>query len=229
MTDVKNLKTAVEQKFAHLSVSATINFNELTLEVPKEHLHELCLNLRDQEEFHFEQLMDLCGVDYLTYAQTEWDTEDTTRTGFSRAVEKSQSDHSVWEKPRFAVVYHLLSLQHNHRIRIRSFVDDKDLFMDSVISIWNVANFFEREAFDLYGILFKGHPDLRRILTDYGFIGYPFRKDFPLSGYVEPRYDAALQRVVYEAVDIKPRILVPKVVRNDNRYLNAEQKPAKPE
>lgn len=222
MADVARLKTLVEEKFAPFSVNATIEFGELTIEIPKAHVRECCFTLRDQADFHFEQLMDLCGVDYLTYGQTEWATEETTLTGFSRAVENTQSEYVSWIKPRFAVVYHLLSLKHNHRIRVRTFVEERDLILDSVIEVWNVANFFEREAFDLYGILFGGHPDLRRVLTDYGFIGHPFRKDFPLSGYVEPRYDKALQRVVYEAVDIEPRTLVPRVIRKDNRYIKPE-------
>lgn len=218
MADVETLKNLVEQHFSELEVSCKIARNELTVEVPNKNLYALCLALRDKNEFHFEQLMDLCGVDFSTYGQVEWATENTTLTGFSRGVEKEQSHYVTWNKLRFAVVYHLLSIKHNHRIRIRTFVEEQDPLIDSVIDVWNTANFFEREAFDLYGILFQGHPDLRRVLTDYGFIGHPFRKDFPLSGYVEPRYDAALQRVVNEPVDITPRTLVPRVIRHDNRY-----------
>ncbi len=240
MATVETLKALVEEKFSSFGMTTKINLDELTVEVPKKHIHEICLALRDMADFHFEQLMDLCGVDYSTYGKTEWVTEDATFTGFSRAVENSVEDKSSatpgmrsvsvkWEKPRFAVVYHLLSLRHNHRLRLKAFVEENDLLIDSVINIWNVANFFEREAFDMYGILFNGHPDLRRVLTDYGFIGHPFRKDFPLSGYVEPRYDATLQRVVYEPVDIQPRVLVPRVIRKDNRYLGHERGQTKPE
>lgn len=218
MADAAQLKNLVEQHFEEYAIKAVMALGELTIEVPKQHCHSLCLALRDNPAFHFEQLLDLCGVDYSTYGQVEWATEKTTFIGFSRGVEKDQSKYVKWEKPRFAVVYHLLSIEHNHRVRVRAFVDEPDLLIDTVIDIWSVANFFEREAFDLYGILFSGHPDLRRLLTDYGFIGHPFRKDFPLTGHVEPRYDAALQRVVYEPIDIKPRVLVPRVIRKDNRY-----------
>ena len=127
------------------------------------------------------------------------------------------------DKPRFAVVYHLLSTPKNHRLRLTVFVDEACLIVPSVHALWKCANWFEREAYDLYGILFDGHPDLRRILTDYGFIGHPFRKDFPISGHVEMRYDALLKKVIYEPVDIEPRILVPKVIRSDNRYLDLQE------
>src|SRR5207247_2004151 len=138
---------------------------------------------------------------------------------FSRGVDMSRRlKVNPWKKPRFGVVYHLLSYQHNHRVRLRAFADGEPPMVDSVIDIWESANWFEREVFDLYGILFKGHPDLRRILTDYGFVGHPFRKDFPLIGNVEMRYDATLARCVYEPVSIRPRTLVPKVIRKDNRY-----------
>lgn len=234
MADAQTLKNLIEQHLASFQVTTCIALNQVTIEVPKQHIRAVCLILRDHPEFHFEQLMDLCGVDYSTYGQDEWATEETTLTGFSRAVEresqKQQSHYVTWEKPRFAVVYHLLSVKHNHRIRIRAFVEEKDLLIDSVVDIWSVANFFEREAFDLFGILFKGHPDLRRVLTDYGFIGHPFRKDFPLSGYVEPRYDKELERVVNEPVDIEPRVLVPRVIRQDNRYVaETSNLAAKPE
>ena len=163
--------------------------------------------------------MDVCGVDYLDYGKSEWVGDDATSTGFERGVmrERKLQAHE-FTGPRFAVVYHLLSIALNQRIRVKVRLEEADLLVDSVVEIWPSANWFEREAFDFYGILFKGHPDLRRILTDYGFIGHPFRKDFPLSGYVEVRYDATQQRVVYEPVDIEPRVLVPKVIRDDSRY-----------
>jgi NADH-quinone oxidoreductase subunit C len=171
--------------------------------------------------------MDVCGVDYLDYGFSEWATEETTLTGFSRGVESEPKRVIPWHKPRFAVVYHLLSVSLNHRIRLRTFPLGEPPIVNSVIEIWESANWFEREAFDLFGIMFEGHPDLRRILTDYGFIGHPFRKDFPLIGNVEPRYDAAEQRVIYEPVSILPRTLVPKVIREDNRYATpANNKPA---
>ena len=169
-------------------------------------------------------LMDLCGVDYLNYGQDEWETSSATNTGFSRGVSGGRSGERAVEDSqqsvrRFAVVYHLLSITHNQRLRLKVFCDDEQRpMLDSVIDIWASADWFEREAFDLYGIVFRGHPDLRRLLTDYGFIGHPFRKDFPLIGNVEMRYDAEKGRVVYEPVSIEPRRVVPKTIRDDNRY-----------
>lgn len=224
MANVQTLETKIQEKFKHLELDTKIALGELTLEVAAKHLHELCLALRDDKEFHIEELVDICGVDYSEYGVAEWATTQTSETGFSRGVEsKGQKQRiTAWDKPRFAVIYHLLSLKHNHRLRIRSFVAEEDLMIDSVVDIWETANWFEREAYDLYGIIFKGHNDLRRILTDYGFIGHPFRKDFPLIGYVEPRYDAKEGRVVYEPVSIEPRTLVPKVIRDDHRYEDYE-------
>lgn len=223
MADTASLQQQLTEKFSNFDLTASIALGELTVEIPKQYLHEFCLALRDSSDFKFEQLIDLCGVDYLEYGVTEWATEDTTLTGFSRGVEKTQSKYVKWDKPRFAVVYHLLSITHNQRLRLRVFTDGEPPMVDSVVDIWNVANFFEREAFDLFGIIFKNHPDLRRILTDYGFIGHPFRKDFPLIGQVEPRYDAAQGRVIYEPVSIKPRTLVPKVIRKDQRYSGTDK------
>ena len=186
--------------------------------------------LRDEAPFRFEVLIDLCGVDYLHYGRDEWDTREATETGFSRGVVRGAADTegppeaapveaSYTPKARFAVVYHLLSLAHNHRLRLKTFcADDARPIVPSVQSVWASADWYEREAFDLFGILFRGHPDLRRLLTDYGFIGHPFRKDFPLIGNLEMRYDPEKGRVVYEPVSIEPRTLVPKVIREDNRY-----------
>lgn len=190
-----------------------------TLEVSADKLLAVCERLKDQPAFQFNQLTDICGVDYLDYGKDEWRTSDATATAFSRGVEP-QPDivEKTWDKPRFAVVYHLLSLVHNWRIRLRVFVDESTMKVPSVLSLWPAADWFEREAFDLFGVVFSDHPDLRRILTDYGFVGHPFRKDFPLIGKVEMRYDAKLQRCVYEPVSIQPRVLVPKVIRKDNRY-----------
>jgi len=195
---------------------------ELSYELAPTDLLEVCTALRDEADFCFEQLIDLCGVDYLGYGEAQWDTSDATNTGFSRAV-----DHEVilvepgerFPPRRFAVVYHLLSVSRNHRLRLRVYTGEENPpLVPSVIEVWSAADWFEREAFDLYGILFAGHPDLRRLLTDYGFIGHPFRKDFPLSGNVEVRYDPDQGRVVYQPVTIEPRTLVPKVIRDDNRY-----------
>jgi len=192
--------------------------DELCYEVQPAHLKEVCLALRDDPALKFEILVDLAGIDYLDYGSTEWKTQSATSSGFSRGVNRS-GVRAPHDGARFAVAYNLLSVTNNQRIRIRARCEDaEDPLIDSVVDIWPGANWFEREAFDLYGILFSGHPDLRRILTDYGFIGHPFRKDFPLIGNVEVRYDADKQRVVYEPVSIESRTLVPKVIRNDNRY-----------
>jgi NADH-quinone oxidoreductase subunit C len=195
---------------------------ELTYEVDKDHLVEVATALRNEGDLGFEMLMDVCGVDYLEYGQDEWTTNEATGTGFSRGVEREPvilDEADEFDPRRFAVVYHLLSLQHNVRLRLRVFTGtDNPPIIRSVVDIWNSANWFEREVFDLYGILFEGHPDLRRILTDYGFIGHPFRKDFPLSGNVEVHYDEQEGRVVYRPVSIEPRTLVPRVRRDDNRY-----------
>lgn len=197
------------------------------LEIRAEHWLEVCRALRDEEAFGYEQLTDLCGVDYLSHGQSEWDTEGASSEGFSRAVEGLGPGRFDWaERPesghieqRFAVVAHLLSFKHNRRLRIRCFVPDEGMPMvASLIEIWNSANWYEREAFDLFGIVFEGHPDLRRILTDYGFTGHPFRKDFPLIGNVAVRYDTQKKRVIYEPVEIEPRVGVPRVVRADSRY-----------
>ena len=192
--------------------------DELCYEVQPDKLKEVALALRDADGLKFEILVDLAGIDYLDYGKTEWKTYSATATGFSRGVNRN-APRAPHDGARFAVAYHLLSVSNNQRVRIRSrCVDAEDPIIDSVVDVWPGANWFEREAFDLFGILFTGHPDLRRILTDYGFIGHPFRKDFPLIGNVEVRYDAEKKRVVYEPVTIEPRTLVPRVIREDNRY-----------
>ncbi len=198
--------------------SSTIYCNELTIEVPRDHAIDVLGTLRKNPGCQFEQLIDLCGMDYQRYGKSDWETEDTTTTGFSRGVSPNVHDEHLNKPARFAVVYHLMSIGHNHRLRVRVFLDGMPPRMDSVVDIWACANWFEREAFDMFGILFDGHPDLRRILTDYGFIGHPFRKDFPLEGNVEVRYDPDKKRVVYQPVTIKNRVLVPKVIRHDDRF-----------
>jgi len=196
---------------------------ELTFEVPHADLLAVCRGLRDEPELAFEQLVDLTGVDYLDYGRVEWETESATSSGFSRgrtARDRAAApQEGAGEGRRFAVVYHLLSVAHNRRLRLRAWCESGEPpMLDSVVGIWKSADWYEREAFDLFGILFRGHPDLRRILTDYGFVGHPFRRDFPLIGNVEVRYDEAKGRVVYEPVGIEPRTLVPRVIREDNRY-----------
>ena len=204
--------------------------SELAFEVEAATLVEVCGELRDTPSLSFELLADLSGIDYLHYGHDEWTTNAATASGFGRAVAsegegtgEGGTGAEVASAPpaarRFAVVYQLLSIRHNRRLRLRTWCEGGEPpLINSVTDVWPVANWYEREAFDLYGILFRGHPDLRRILTDYGFIGHPFRKDFPLSGHVEVRYDPEQKRVVYEPVSIEPRVLVPKVIRDDNRF-----------
>lgn len=168
---------------------------ELTLEVTPAKLIELMTKLANDERLAFAQCQDVCGVDYLTYGNQE------------------KPDEAL----RFAVVYHLLSIKHNWRVRVKCFATDNEFpVVPSVIDIWSSVNWFEREAFDMYGIIFEGHPDLRRILTDYGFIGHPFRKDFPLSGYMEMRYDEEQKRVIYQPVTIEPREITPRIIREEH-------------
>ncbi|MBA3504944.1 MAG: NADH-quinone oxidoreductase subunit C [Betaproteobacteria bacterium] len=192
------LAEALQPALGEGITSVTVALGEVTAVVPAERLLDTMRELRDRPEFRFEMLLDVCGVDYSTYGD------------------------GVWEGARFAGVYHLLSLTHNRRLRVRAFaVDDAFPVLPSMIEVWPSANWFEREAFDLYGIMFTGHPDLRRLLTDYGFVGHPFRKDFPLSGHVEMRYDPELGRVIYQPVTIEPREINPRVIREDH-YADAE-------
>ena len=187
------LQSTVERTFDGRVLRLDRFFDEITLEIASVGLLDVMRTLRDAPDLKFDQLIDLCGVDYSRYGNAD------------RAP------------PSFAVVYHLLSIPHNWRLRVRTFAQDDALpVVDSVTTIWPAANWFEREAFDLYGLVFEGHPDLRRILTDYGFIGHPFRKDFPLSGTVEMRYDPEQQRVIYQPVTIEPREIVPRVTREEH-------------
>jgi NADH-quinone oxidoreductase subunit C len=218
-TRVATLGAAIARLLPNL-VAVANHTGELTYEVPSGELLAAATLLRDHAELGFEMCMDVCGVDYLEHGRTEWKTDGATSSGFSRGVNRGRgAPVAVLAGRRFAVVYHLLSIAHNHRLRLRVFcADDSQPMVDSVEPIWSGADWFEREAFDMFGILFRGHPDLRRLLTDYGFIGHPFRKDFPLSGNVEVRYDPEKGRVIYQPVTIDPRVLVPKVIRHDNRY-----------
>ncbi|WP_287962135.1 NADH-quinone oxidoreductase subunit C [Alcanivorax sp.] len=195
-----------------------IALDEYTIEVDEARWHEVAKTLRDT--LGFDQLIDLCGVDYVAWKRTNWETLEAPNEGFSRGVfdfEEVVSALPLDMPRRFAVVMHLLSVAHNRRIRVRAFIENtQQPEIDSVVDVWASANWFEREAFDLFGIIFKGHPDLRRILTDYGFIGHPLRKDFPLTGHVEMRYDPEKARCVYEPVSIENRVNVPRVIRNDS-------------
>ncbi len=213
----------LEESFEEIELEIQRDRGELTLVLPREQLLEVATRLRDGKDFEFAQLVDLCGIDYAAHGLAEWDTETASATGFGRGARRDADREPSNAYPsRFAVVVHLLSHRFNLRLRLKVFLDDEQPVLDSLCGVWNSANWFEREAFDLYGILFDGHPDLRRILTDYGFVGHPFRKDFPLSGHVEMRYDPDKQRVVYEPVSIEPRVLVPRVIREDNRYQHPE-------
>jgi NADH-quinone oxidoreductase subunit C len=199
----------------------------LSYDVAPEKLLATLTQLRDRPELRFEVLMDVSGIDYLDYGRDEWRTTAASSTGFSRGVIRAgHGGHH--EGQRFAAVYQLLSITHNRRLTLRCFcASDEEPVLPSCTGVHPGANWFEREIFDLFGIVFTDHPDLRRLLTDYGFIGHPFRKDFPLSGHVEVRYDETRKRVVYEPVQITPRTLVPRVIRDDNRYA-PELKDARP-
>lgn len=212
------LNDRLAEVFGEKLADAKVEFGEVTIEVTPANLIEVCQQLHDDEEFAFTTMIDLCGVDYSAYGMTEWDTESSTSEGFSRGVDKTLEFERVWTKLRFASVIHLLSITNNTRLRVKTFVDERDLRIPTVTEVWNGADWFERESFDLYGILYEGHEDLRRILTDYSFVGHPFRKDFPLIGHVEMRYDATEKRCVYEPVSIESRINVPRVIRDDLRY-----------
>ena len=219
---LETLAARIDERFGEQMSRVASTCRELTYELDKDDLLEIATALRNEADFGFEMLVDVCGVDYLGYGCDEWTTDSASGTGFSRGVELKAvilDESDEFDARRFAVVYHLLSIQNNIRLRLRVFTGTSNPpIVNSVVDIWNGANWFEREAFDLYGILFQGHPDLRRILTDYGFIGHPFRKDFPMIGNVEVSYDSAEGRVVYKPVSIELRTLVPRVIRDDNRY-----------
>lgn len=189
------LREVLVESFADKLVSLTEQFAETTIVIKAADLSEVFLKLRDESELLFSQMIDLCGMDYSEYGGS-------------------------WEGKRFAVVYNLLSITRNERLRVRVFADDDFPVLASVVDVWPGANWFEREAFDLFGIVFTGHPDLRRILTDYGFVGNPFRKDFPLSGHVEMRYDADQKRVVYQPVTVEPREVTPRILREETYGCN---------
>ena len=220
MTKQELLVRALQTECPDVRLTLREAHGEITVTCEASQVLAMLLALRDGASFAFDQLIDVCAVDYLTYGESDWETDEATVHGFCRAVEGEPVNNVLRETPRFAVVYHLLSTTKNHRLRVKVWVDDAHLIVPSAHELWKSANWFEREAYDLFGILFDGHPDLRRILTDYGFIGHPFRKDFPLSGHVEMRYDALRRKVLYEPVDIEPRITVPRVIRHDNRYLD---------
>ncbi|MGC2047917.1 MAG: NADH-quinone oxidoreductase subunit C [Gallionella sp.] len=216
--DLSTLRTDLTRLLGDKLTGMEEKLGELTIVVRTDSMLEVLTRLRDAPEFRFEQMMDLCGVDYSAYGS---DLSEGGAYFRSDDMPDSKGAHPS----RFAVVYHLLSVTHNRRLRVRIYASDDDFpLLPSAIDIWPSANWYEREAFDLYGIVFTGHPDLRRILTDYGFVGNPFRKDFPLSGNVEMRYDPEQQRVVYQPVSIEPREVTPRIVREENYASNPELK-----
>ena len=221
-TLVAALKTALGDKLIGVKTAR----GEVTIIVAPKDLLSVSTTLRNAPELRFEQLMDVCGLDYSTYRQPSTDGVRATHTR-EELIREATGDEAATELPipgRFAAAYHLLSLTHNWRVRMRVFAENDELpVLDSMVGIWPGANWFEREAFDLFGIVFSGHPDLRRILTDYGFIGHPFRKDFPISGNVEMRYDPDQQRVIYQPVTIEPREITPRIVREEHYGDSEEQ------
>ena len=229
---LKSLSTDLQRVFATSLQSVKIEYDETTIHVHTKELLQVLSQLNTLSEFKFDQLVDLAGVDYLEFGTDEWNTETISTSGFSRGVEKASFGRFTFDDakqstdmdgPRYAVVYHLLSVANNQRLRVKVYCENNNLpILPSVTDLWSCANWYEREAFDLFGIVFEGHPDLRRILTDYGFTGHPFRKDFPLVGHVEVRYDPDQKRVIYQPVSIEPRITVPKVIRDDHRFEDGE-------
>lgn len=227
MSDIaEHLAERLRSRFAAQIEQCIVHAGQVTAVVPASALLEVAVALRDDPELAFGQLVDLCGIDYLQHGQADWETSDTaSSSGFSRGVQSRvfAAENAIGEAGRYAVVYQLLSLRHNRRLRLRVYAEGEPPRVDSVVDVWAAADWYEREAFDLFGILFDGHPDLRRLLSDYGFVGHPFRKDYPLIGEVEMRYDPEKRRVVYEPVSIEPRTLVPRVIRDDARYARPEE------
>ena len=215
---LQTLQEAFDEFLEDYDYEVDVVLGQMILTLPAAQLVDVARILQSHKAFGFEQLIDVCGVDYSAYGQSEWATESASSTGFGRGVDRADFVAKEDDAQRFAVVYQLLSVQNNVRLRLKVYAPGNPPMVDSVIDVWSAANWFEREAFDLFGILFNGHPDLRRILTDYGFVGHPFRKDFPLTGHVEMHYDPERQRVVYGEVEIEPRVLVPRVIRSDSRY-----------
>jgi NADH-quinone oxidoreductase subunit C len=234
----EQLADRLRARFGDKIDNVGVSHAQATIEVTPADLVEVCTALRDEADFRFAQLTDLCGVDFLSFGEDEWKTsQDATATGFSRGVQGDNVQGRFgWEdRPRhpqflrrFASVVHLLSYEYNIRLRVRCFAPEDALpVLPTLTGVWPSANWYERESFDLYGIVYEGHPDLRRILTDYGFVGHPFRKDFPLIGNVEVRYDPEARRVVYEPVtSVTPRVTVARVVREDSRWPTSREEAA---
>jgi len=213
---VEQMAAQVEARLAGRLVRRASLPEELSYDVAAADLVAVATVLRDEAELHFEILIDVAGVDYMDYGRSEWRTVAATNSGFGRGVNRDGHGGSH-DGPRFAVLYQLLSVAHNERLTLRAYcTEGEEPTLDSLVGVYASANWFEREAFDLFGIIFDGHVDLRRILTDYGFIGHPFRKDFPISGTVEMRYDPEQKRVIYQPVTIEPREITPRVIREEN-------------
>ncbi|HUH95391.1 MAG TPA: NADH-quinone oxidoreductase subunit C [Casimicrobiaceae bacterium] len=216
-TRIETLAAAVPAALGEVLQSVATALGEVTAVVPAARLVEAMRALRDRPELRFEMLVDLCGVDYTAYGTTRPDIDY-----FSSDATPAEPPEPRRHEKRYAAVYHLLSLAHNWRLRVRAYAPDNAFpVLPSLTEVWPSANWYEREAFDLFGIVFAGHPDLRRILTDYGFVGHPFRKDFPLSGHVEMRYDPEQGRVIYQPVTIEPREVTPRIIREEN-YADSE-------
>jgi NADH-quinone oxidoreductase subunit C len=216
MSKLEVLNAALQELIGTHIVRCDVAFDEITIEIAPGDLVSVMTQLKEHPQLAFTQLSDLSGVDYLTYGQADWQTQSASTSGFSRGVSLGSVTAEPAPGRRFAISYQLLSITHNFRLRVKVYPENEPPRLDSVVDVWVGANWFEREAFDLFGILFDGHPDLRRILTDYGFIGHPFRKDFPLEGYVEVRYDPSKGRVINQPVTIEPRTLVPRVIREED-------------
>lgn len=214
----RQLIKTLQERFEGLGCSLMHEHREVTMQVPNGVWKPVALALKDDPNLHFEQLIDLCGLDYAAYGRAEWSVNQGSTSGFARGAQRVETTRMTGDEQlgRFVVVAHLLSLRHNWRIRCKVAVNEQSM-LDTVTDVWTSADWFERETFDMFGILFAGHMDLRRILTDYGFVGHPLRKDFPLSGEVEMRYDPIKQRVVYEPVRLDERVLVPRVIRPTGR------------
>ena len=213
---LENIRNIIGSKFSG-NITIFSRNEEINIDVDKNILVEFCIFLRDNPELKLNALIDLSGVDYLDYGKSYWNTIDSTHDGFSRG-HKSELNYSLYMKKRFCVSYHLLSYDFNFRMRLRSFVDLNDMSIPSVIDIWPTADWHEREAYDFFGVIFLGHPNLIRILTDYGFEGHPLRKDFPVTGEYKINYDKNKEKIIREASSIKRIINTPKIVRKDFRY-----------
>ena len=213
---IKNLIPATFIKY--ISIKKTVA-DEITIDVEKNIFLDFCEYIKQNDNLKLDGLVDISGVDYLDYGKSYWETIDATMSGFSRG-HKSEINYSLYMKKRFCVSYHLLSYSNNFRIRLRVFTDLRDMCVPSVVSLWSTANWHEREVYDFFGVIFLGHPNLIRILTDYGFEGHPLRKDFPLTGKYEIRYDENKEKIIREASSIKRIINTPKIIRQDFRYKN---------